>query len=447
MTLPDTDAKATAFAAVRAFAAESHDIAAAWIVAPLLAVYAGEADRFRVPLRLTRSGVLPRVRGSIRFGRILLGLERSSGRFIQRGQCLTTFGTENQRRVIMPIADRLPGMSVDLMLSERAASARDLLRAKRQARHFLAGLKRRLVPFLDEADVIRLCLLAERSRAQAEIALEAVSPAGVLVASSVTPDARALCVLARKAGIPTVYAPHAPLLAAEPQQDLPFDVALLRGSEEALPYAARGVATAKLVISGNPALEPSPVVRVADPGAPVVLALSPDPTPIVRAIIDSLRAVLPEGITVAAHPRQDMRSLVAMVPPGWELATGRTYDLLRSGASTVVQYSSGIGLEAMLLGIPCIELSLFGHPPAYPFLDHELVQRVTRVEDLPDALNQARHFAADGDHQRSITDWAQAWCARSGAAAAAHAAAALEDVLGDGAPRGPIWDYWADLQS
>lgn len=446
MTLPDANAKAAAFAAVRAFAVGPDDREDAWIVAPLIAVYAGEAAHYRVPLELTRSGVVSRMHGSIRFARILVGLERSSGRFLQRGRCLTTFVTENQRRVVMPIVGRLTGTSTDLMVSERAASARNLLSAKRRARRFLAGLKRRRIPFLDEATVLRLCLLAERSRIQAELALETASPAGVLVASTVTPDARALCVLARRAGIPTVYVPHAPLLAAEAQQDLPFDVALLRGCAEAVRYAARSVPGSSLVVSGNPALDPSPSVCTADPGGPIVLALSPDPTPVVRAIIDSLRTAVPDGVIVAPHPRQDMDALVGMVPPGWELAMGRTYDLLRSGACAIVQYSSGIGLEAMLLGIPCIELSLFGSPPAYPFLDHELVARVTRVEDLPDALDQARQLATDADRQRSIADWAQTWCARSGAAAAAHAAAAFEDVIAGGAPRGPIWDYWTNLQ-
>lgn len=372
-----------------------------------------------------------------------------------RGRCslvegaLFSYVTVNHWRSLGPVIDAAcrsggraePVERTPPRLELRAA----LSEAGRRADDLISRLRRSRTPFVEERFVHYTFLLAARALVTARVLLEASAPDVVVVSSNHGADLRALARQARKNTVPTVYVPHAPLLTHERLCDMPFDYAALRGNREVNWYLERGAPPEQVSAVGNPSLTPpaEPVAPAA--GAPTVLALSPDPTEIVREIVAATYLAAGDEVVLAPHPRQRMDELRAVVPATWRVSHGRTYDLLRTGPSAVIQYSSGVALEAMLLGIPCIELSLHELPPAYPFLATDLVPRVTASTHLAAAVATAIRSSSDPAHRAALVSWGRSWCSGSGEAAADAAWGFVQRCRDRGAALDLVWDAWSGL--
>lgn len=259
----------------------------------------------------------------------------------------------------------------------------------------------------------------------------------VLVPRQSHPLVRALILAAEDQGVPVAFLPHSPMTAW--QIDLPVAYAGLRGeAERAFTVAHTGADPERIVIVGNPDVsvlrEPMPALR---PDAPGVLALSPDPEPVLREMVALVQSAGCSDVVVAPHPRSDLRMLRRIIPAQWELHRGgRTADLLREGPPWVIQRSSGVAWEATALGIPTGELRPGSGLPDYPFLANERVYPALREAD---DVRRFVTWARSTDRHR-LREHALAWGSPDGTEAVARARALLEGIDG---PRARIADAWA----
>lgn len=260
----------------------------------------------------------------------------------------------------------------------------------------------------------------------------------ILVARQTHPLLRALILRAEEQGVPVVYVPHSPLTRF--QVDLPVSYAGLRGgAERAWIAAVTGADTHRISVVGNPSTDIThlPAPDIAGSGVPGVFAVSPDPEPDLRRMIDMLTEAGLDDVLVAPHPRSDVAMLERLIPSTWSLhRDGLTVDLLRRGPRWVIQSSSGVAWESALLGIPTGDIRLDERPPTYPFLEDEQV--------FP-ALHSADHVrtfvqdAADVDRDR-LRALAHSWCATDGT----EAVELTHRLLGEAvASRPRILDAWA----
>jgi hypothetical protein len=364
------------------------------------------------------------------------------------GACLQAM-TENQRQVILPVAAGLAGGRV--VLSRLAADA-DRARTRELTTHAV-DLWRGLLELAIERDaglpasaraLGRLLVSSARHFAYAERLIEQHSPEVLVLATTQAPEPRALLSVARARGIPTVYLPHAPVLRDPYLQDLPCDYAGLRGEREVAMSSPNGCGVQPELV-GTPAIE-EPGLAPLEPDAPVVLAPSPFDPQLVAELCRMVEHAAPPRVVVAPHPRQDLSVLRRACPPEWEIATIRTVDLLREGARCIVQHSSGVALEAMLLGIPVIECTLGrSQPPAYPFLADEFCHRVDDGPSLRRALEAIDEAGGDPSGRERLRAWGRSWCSPCGPEAVGAACELIRRAHRDGPRAKPIRDVWAEV--
>lgn len=259
----------------------------------------------------------------------------------------------------------------------------------------------------------------------------------VLVARQSHPLVRALILAAEDQNVPVVLLPHSPMTAW--QIDLPVAYAGLRGEAERAVTAARtGADPERIAVVGNPDIavlrESMPTLRSDAPG---VLALSPDPEPVLREMVSLVQAAGCTDVVVAPHPRSDLRMLRRIIPAQWELHRGgRTAELLRAGSPWVIQRSSGVAWEAAALGIPTGDIRPSSGLPDYPFLsDERIFPALREVDDVRRFVTWAR--SAD---RYQLREHALAWGSPDGAEAVERARALLDGIDG---PRARIADTWA----
>lgn len=259
----------------------------------------------------------------------------------------------------------------------------------------------------------------------------------ILIARQTHPLLRALIVAADAQHVPLAFIPHSPLTAF--QTDLPVSHAALRGpAERDWVVRATGADPTRIATIGNPAtslLDAEP--PALDRRLPGVLAVSPDPQPVLQRVIALMLDAGLSDVMIAAHPRSDLQMLRRILPPGWSLAhSGRTADLLRRGHPWVIQMSSGVAWEAAALGVPVGDVRLSERPPDYPFLaDATIFPPLRTAEDV-------RRFVASGasvDRQQ-LRSYAQRWCATDGEDSVLQARSFLAGIDG---VRPRIVDGWA----
>jgi hypothetical protein len=83
----------------------------------------------------------------------------------------------------------------------------------------------------------------------------------------------------------------------------------------------------------------------------------------------------------------------------------------------VVQSSSGVALESLLLGIPAVEIEPVGGR-LYPFLETELVPSVRTPDELAGQLDLMRTRIVDREYRERLAEYARGWCSAAGEAAA-----------------------------
>lgn len=283
-------------------------------------------------------------------------------------------------------------------------------------------------------------LWASRMLLDADTLLRTLEPRAAVVFATPNVGPRALVCAARRAGVPSVYFPHSAVLTDPTFNDLPTDFAGVRGPSEADYFREIVEDDARVRVTGNASVFPHEPPG-QDPSLPPVLA-PPIEERLLREVVDVIGGE--PAVVVSPHPLAEMSGdeLRAVIPAGWRIWSGSTLELLRRGAPFLIQQSSGVSLEAMLLGIPVIELQLSpGEPVNYPMIREPYVRVVSTREDYAEAAKQYRRAADDPAARQRLLDWAQRWSHPLGSSAAQRAAA-LIDEAGLGAPPGPIWDAW-----
>jgi len=291
-----------------------------------------------------------------------------------------------------------------------------------------------------ERMVTRAARKAQRGLRRAATVLDAAEITRVVVATQHEAEVRAFICEARRRGIPTVYIPHAPLSASVIYDDLPVDLAALRGASEVAHYARLGAEISGLVVVGNPGIGASRPPSI-DARMPVVLALS---WPIDEAMLAAIAVVyeaVGDDVIVAPHPALSRRRLSEVLPDTWKVLSDRfrTWDLLRLGPWCVIQASSGVAAEALYLGLETIELAFPGRPAAYRFLTEPAVRFAEDSVELRSQVEAARAAIGNATRRQAVREHATRWCSTSGDAAISDA---LKVIRSPVASRSPLLDLW-----
>jgi len=367
--------------------------------------------------------------------------------FFSGGDVLFVVESENQRRVLAPVAASLgatmrPVAGAVAWREQRRLSAHALCLARELSADLSAA---GAAPPIAARTWYAFARDAGHAFGYARALFREGTIRAAAVASTHGGPPRALVAAAREAGVPSVYTPHAPLLRDLEVIDLPVDYAALRGSGEVEHYAGFGVERRLLAVAGDPSMarpaEPPPLAR----GLDAVFAPSPDPQPRIAAMVAVIAAATSEPVTVSPHPRSDVDFLRQVMPHSWSVWQRRTLELLEQGPPVVVQHSSGVALEALQLGLPTVELTFPGGRPAYPFIREPYVVPASNSVELRAALEQAH--TTDSSRRDELLKWARHWVARTGDDAAAHIGALIDEAKRVGPRAQPIWDAWAAKRS
>jgi hypothetical protein len=149
-------------------------------------------------------------------------------------------------------------------------------------------------------------------------------------------------------------------------------------------------------------------------------------------------------VEVVLHPRSPRDVERGVIPNDWHVSEFvRTLDLLSTtGASVVIQSSSGTGLEALAMGVPVIDLCEPGTAPAYPFIAPPHVMVVSDSSQLRAA---ADHMDQSESAALARKEYARSWVALVGDDASVAAADAVAHELAERA--GPlVLDAWQAIR-
>ncbi len=378
-----------------------------------------------------------------RLAKDVLQRTRASRReFFAAGEVLLAVESENQRRVLDPVARELAGGMQPVRTTVRWREQRRLsghaLRLARELEAAISGAGAGLP--LDTRLWFAYLRDAAHALGYARSLLRSGDFAVAVIASTHGPVPRALAAAAREQSIPSVYIPHAPVLTDAAIVDLPVDFAALRGPAEVEHYASFGVDPSRLTVVGDPSIARGLRPVETDPALPPVFAPSPDPPDQLRKLVALIAEATSGPVTISPHPRSDRSLLRAISPEGWELWDRRTLDLLEQGPRLLIQHSSGVALEALQLGIAVVDLALDERDPVYPFIRAPYATRASTAEELRTALE-----GRGGLDRDELVAWARRWVALTGAEAAAQAATTIERAAQTGSCTAPIWDAWSAL--
>jgi hypothetical protein len=281
--------------------------------------------------------------------------------------------------------------------------------------------------------------------ARTKLLFAAERPALVLVASQHNSATRAVLAAARDTAIRTAYIPHAPVAENWWYRDLPVQHALLRGAAEVEFYRAAGVDTTRLAVVGDPSVD-EPTDPPPPRDEPVMFATTPAPPDDLLAMFRVVAEANLGAVEVAPHPRMDSADLREISPPEWTFnPLASTYDRLATqGAAALVQYSSGVGLEALGLGVAVVNLVNPGREPNYPYLNSPHVANVSSSDELRTAIAQIDRGPGAAEERRL---YARTWCARVGRSAATAAADAIVALSGDPGGGEMLLDGWPPVPS
>ncbi|TVR32970.1 MAG: hypothetical protein EA388_11565 [Nitriliruptor sp.] len=408
-----------------------------WVIRPLL----------RVCLRGRLGDLVDGSRFREGVERALPYLRRVPGKLaLSTDGTLFAWNTGNQRRSLARLL-RDPSVSRVEWEHEYPAVLRRLLEPRHQTH--LARRQRQLSRQLHRHLGIpdrSARLLLDRLTAHATVgihlarrAIEHHSPERLVIATQHSIIARAMLVAAREAGVVAVYVPHAPAADNRIYRDLPVDVAALRGPREVEHYLGLGADPAGLHVVGAPSLALRTDTAPC-PDGPVVVALSPWGPDRVERFMALAAAAITDPFTVCPHPGSDLDYLRSVLPARAQLVEGeRTWQVIARGCRAVVQSSSGVATEAMLLGAPVIEVPTNARPPNYPAIAEPYVRMAADAAELRRAVD-AFGSEARGPFVEQARTWARGWTAYTGRQAEQRLRALLASELH---PTGPLLDGWA----
>jgi hypothetical protein len=381
-----------------------------------------------------------------RAARIVKGLAgHFRDRYLICGDAIFVASTKSQERVVAPLLDT-PAGATRAIRKPLHAPVGPLVRlvaaARERAEELRDALRRAEVEFPGGSlPVYELFFAAALHLAYSRQLIEKGSPSVVVVGSNHNVAARALARAADEKGVPSVFLPHAPMLGDLRLRDAPTDYVAVRGEREAAWYLAKGAEPDQVVAVGDPGLQPAPQLVAIPTGAPVVFAPSPYADEVVASQVALVAAATDGEVLVTPHPRQRLDFLQEIAPSNWVFHRGSTYERLREGATAVVQSSSGVALESLLLGIPVLEIEPVGGR-LYPFLESDLVPAVRTPEELVGKLEAIRARIADPDYREGLAEYARGWCSEAGDAAAQNMVRLVQLAAADGKRSRLVHDAW-----
>ena len=416
---------------------------ALWTLAPMIVqVYAEagigtpDASRGTVFKRRARTG--------------LANLRRAARiRLVSTEAALFLMESVNERRVMEPILgdDTLPVSSFTI----RTFRARPV--STGHAKPVAASVYQRLTDeigrpaglagvFIDRPSLTRNLAVAKRTLDEVRALLTQARPQAVVVGSPMNPLARAMVLVSRELGIPSVYIPHAPAANQPWYEDLATDYAGLRGMGEVDFYSALGAPTAGLTAVGLPYLteaDPPPL----DASLPSVFAPSPIAAPLFKRLIDIVAEGAGDNVIVSPHPRQSVAVLRTQMPRTWKFASDvSTVELLERGHPRVIVHNSGVALEALRSGIPSIHIELEGSPSTYVMYDSGAVSTASSA----DALATLCSSVVSDEERVKLIDVARHWASPVGAESAEAGKALIARAVAEGPRSGPLLDHWKRRQ-
>lgn len=254
-----------------------------------------------------------------------------------------------------------------------------------------------------------------------------IQPKVIVVASQHSVPIRALLHVARELGIPTAYVPHAPFANNCFYADLPVDLALLRGQREVESYTAIGADPAGLIAIGNTMLKADPVARMAPRSARPVIAPSPWESERLNQFLE-IALTVPDRAIICPHPASDRAAMENFASRfDASISNERTSDLLQREGGVVIQSGSGVALEAMLMGVPVVDVQWGSSAPNYPCIADPFVTFASDSRSLAIAHRKAA-TAADSEII-AAQRWALEWSSPNGPAAADNLSIALSELL------------------
>lgn len=412
---------------------------AMWTIAPMIVQVYAEAGVG--PLTPPPSTVAKRrVRSGLANGRRAARI-----RLTQTDQALFLMESLNERRVMEPIIGdatiATPTFTVKTFrarpVSKRAVrnialSVYDRLEAELGRPAGLAGL------FVDRASFVRSVAVARRTLAEISTFLKATSPKTVVVGSPMNPLARAMVLVARELGIPSVYIPHAPAANQPWYEDLATDFAGLRGVGEVDFYTDLGAAPDGLVSVGLPYLADTQIPKI-DGSLPSVFAPSPVAAPLFKQLILFVADGAGDNVIVSPHPRQSVAMLRTQMPRAWKFATDTsTAELLQKGYPRVIVHNSGVALEALRLGIPAMHVELVGSPSTYVMYDSDAVASAASSDELATWCQSV----ATEDEREKLVAVARQWASPVGDASVDAGRALIGRAIAHGPRPAPLLDHW-----
>lgn len=258
----------------------------------------------------------------------------------------------------------------------------------------------------------------------------------LVVATQHSAAVRCFIAAARDLAIPSIYIPHAPAADNPQYADLPVDHAWLRGSREMEFYKQAGASPDRMAIVGSAGIPELPATIEAS--HEIVVAPSTWSRPELEAFFTVIRTSGIGPFVVCPHPGSDVKALQQLAGVGNHVLVGtRTFDRLRAGG-VLLQHSSGVALEALLLGLPVIEVSTSGRAPSYPFIQEPQVSFARTPKEL--RAHVAHHLHPSTAERDARVELAREWCVQTGPDAEAAIGRNLR--LGQVAQE-PLLDVWS----
>ena len=345
--------------------------------------------------------------------------------------------TTNQERAYGTLLEDAAPFATSFQVRLKAALRAHTIRLERIS-SLLTDRIARFAP-VSRNEVTRLTRIANDDLFRAREIFRTYRTQVSVVASQHSTQARAVALAARSAGCATLYVPHAPVSSARVYADLPFDYAALRGRREVDYYTALGADPDRLMVAGHLALR----VSEYDPTFPrneIVVAPSPWGKREVEHFMRTVESAVDIPYIVCPHPRSDVSHLRKILPRRARVVHDRrTADVIADCARVVVQRSSGVAQEAMLMGIPVIEVTNgCGLGALYPVISEPHAYFVEGSQDLKRSLDSLP-LHENPQRARNRAAWAREWCAHT----VPESEHRLRDLLStELSVREPLIDSW-----
>jgi hypothetical protein len=287
------------------------------------------------------------------------------------------------------------------------------------------------------ADITRTLVIAHQHLQLAARQVTDLEPKRVVLATQHGLQARAMILRCRVAEIPTVYVPHAPLANNRVYRDLPVDLAALRGPREVDVYGGLGADRSRLYDIGDPGF-PASRWDLHSPDGLVLVAPSPWQRDEVARFMRTAEEGIPGPYVVCPHPASDRDELRRLTPPRATIADRRTLEVIAAGCRALVQHSSGVAVEAMLLGAPVVELSVDDSPASYFAIAEPHVRRATDGSSLRQVLQTIDDEGRDS-RSEATRAWAREWVSCAGDEATERLRSVLQQDFRAGDPLRSEW--------